>query len=86
VTDQILLARKPSLLDLWKSYTFDARALARVARVEVDIIESMLVCQKVKRKDAKKVLETLSDIYRKEYTFETVYVPLVDEKRGSINS
>ena len=78
--DQILLARKPSLLDLWTAHKFDARALARVAGVKVETIESMLVCQPVARDEAQKVLDALSRLLHKECTLDTVYVPLVDEK------
>jgi hypothetical protein len=76
----IITAEHPSLFNLWTSYRFRPRILALLAEVPEQTIHAMLMYQPIKHSDAQKVLNNLSTLIRRECTFETMYVPICDEK------
>ena len=74
-----LQAPRPSLLDLWACYRFQARTLAQMADVPESMVLAMLYNQPVHRADAQKVLLRLSLLVHKVYTLSTVAVVLIEE-------
>ncbi len=75
----VYVGTNPSLFDLWVDYRFDTRTLATQASVPQETILAMISYFPVSREDADKVLKTLSALYHKDYTLNTVYIPLADE-------
>lgn len=76
-----LQAPRPSLLDLWTRYRFQARTLAQLADVPERIVLAMFYNQPVHRADAQKVLLHLSMLLHKVYTLSTVTVVLIEEEK-----
>jgi len=76
----IVTADRPSLFDLWMTHRFQPRCISLLAGVPEQTIHAMMMYLLVDRDDAQKVLIQLSVLYRQEYTLETVYVPIRDEK------
>jgi hypothetical protein len=74
-----LHAPRPSLLDLWARYRFQARTLAQMADVPESTVLAMFYNQPVYQADAQKILLQLSTLLHKVYTLSTVAVSLIDE-------
>ena len=71
---------RPSISDLFKAYYFKSEILAILADVPEKTIQDMLIYRPVEKAEAQKVLDEISILLRKKCTFETVYVPLVEER------
>jgi hypothetical protein len=82
----IVTAEQPSLFDLWMTHRFQPRMLSRLAKVPEQTIHNMLMYFPVECSDAQKVLPQLSMLIHRECTFETMYVPLIDNKGGNSNA
>jgi hypothetical protein len=65
---------------LWGEHRFRIDMVARQAGVHEDTIFAMLGWHPVEREDAAKVLAELSRLYQREYTFQTVWVKLREER------
>jgi hypothetical protein len=65
---------------LWCKHRFRVDTLARGAGVPEDTIYTMLRFRPVAPCDAAKVLAELGRIYERDYTFETVWVSLLEER------
>ncbi len=79
MNNPVLMAERPSISELWSAYGFKTHVIAILTGVSEEVIQAMLIYQPVKREYAQKVLDKLSVLFRKECTFETVYVPLTEE-------
>ena len=67
-------------MDLWVEHRFRVDVVASKAGVSEYTIDTMLRYKPVGKREAEKVLATLSTIYLQEYTLSTVSVPLIERE------
>ncbi len=78
--DNLKVALMPTFADLHKEYEFNLTGLAIGTGVPASIISMMLDGESVTRQHACRVLEMVSRIAHKDYSLETVDVPVIDEE------
>lgn len=71
---------RPPFMGLWSEHRFNVSHVARAAGVHEDVVFAMLGWHPVEAQDAALVLAELSRRYQREYTFQTVWVRLLEER------
>ena len=83
MTDPLEPDTRPFFMDVWRVHRFRVDIVAKEAAVPEGTVLAMLRHEAVGKDDAQKILATLSHLYSREYTLETVRVNLNQEEMRS---